>query len=125
MASSCNLEKVLLADKSPRPRAEAFWPLSPEMLAGTDEPNERVRGTEVTTSEPAGQEMVYAARISLDRRPDAGGRQAGHLDTGHGGDRGDQDRLAHRAELSALAAHALPAWELAGAVRNSPPPGDE
>jgi hemolysin D len=66
MASSCNLEKVLLADKSPRPRAEAFWPLSPEMLAGTDEPNERVRGTEVTTSEPAGQEMVYAARISLD-----------------------------------------------------------
>src|SRR5215813_1203607 len=77
MASSCNLEKVLLADKSPRPRAEAFWPLSPEMLAGTDEPNERVRGTEVTTSEPAGQEMVYAARISLDRRPDAGGRQAG------------------------------------------------
>ena len=45
---------------------EAFWPLSPEMLAGTDEPNERVRGTEVTTSEPAGQEMVYAARISLD-----------------------------------------------------------
>ena len=60
-----NLE--LLADKSPRPRAEAFWPLSPEMLAGTDEPNERVRGTEVTTSEPAGQEMVYAARISLDR----------------------------------------------------------
>jgi membrane fusion protein, hemolysin D len=62
-----NLEKVLLADKSPRPRAEAFWRLSPEMLAGTDEPNERVRGTEVTTSEPAGQEMVYAARISLDR----------------------------------------------------------
>jgi hemolysin D len=37
------------------------------MLAGTDEPNERVRGTEVTTSQPAGQEMVYAARISLDR----------------------------------------------------------
>src|SRR5262249_32971977 len=110
MASSCNLEKVLLADKSPRPRAEAFWPLSPEMLAGTDEPNERVRGTEVTTSEPAGQEMVYAARISL---------------TGHGGDRGDQDRLAHRAELSALAAHALPARELAGAVKNSLPPGDE
>jgi hypothetical protein len=61
-----NLAKVLLADKSPRPRAEAFWPLSPEMLAGTDEPNERVRGTEVTTSEPAGQEMVYAARISRD-----------------------------------------------------------
>jgi len=46
---------------------EAFWPLSPEMLTGTDEPNERVRGTELTTSEPAGQEMVYAARISLDR----------------------------------------------------------
>jgi hemolysin D len=37
------------------------------MLTGTDEPNERVRGTELTTSEPAGQEMVYAARISLDR----------------------------------------------------------
>jgi hypothetical protein len=33
--------------------------------------------------------------------------------------------LAHRAELSALAAHALPAQELAGAVRNSLPPGDE
>jgi len=37
------------------------------MLTGTDEPNERVRGTELTTSEPAEQEMVYAARISLDR----------------------------------------------------------
>src|SRR6516165_12380149 len=123
MASSCNLEKVLLPDKSPRPRAEPFWPLSPEMLAGTDEPNERVRGTEVTTQRARrdGLRRPHLARL----RPDAGGRQAGHLDTGHGGDRGDQDRLAHRAELSALAAHALPAWELAGAVRNSPPPGDE
>jgi membrane fusion protein, hemolysin D len=32
-----------------------------------DKPNERARGAEATTSEPAGQEMVYAARISLDR----------------------------------------------------------
>jgi len=94
------------------------------MLAGTDEPNERVRGTEVTTSEPAGQEMVYAARISLDRAQMQVEDKLVTL-TPVGGDRGDQDRLAHRAELSALAAHALPARELAGAVRNSPPPGDE
>src|SRR5205807_3725407 len=32
-----------------------------------DKPNERARGAEATNSEPAGQEMVYAARISLDR----------------------------------------------------------
>src|SRR5262249_10728321 len=94
------------------------------LLTGTDEPNERVRGTEVTTSEPAGQEMVYAARISLDRPPMQVEDKLVPL-TPVGGDRGDQDRLAHRAELSALAAHALPARELAGAVRNSPPPGDE
>ena len=80
MASSCNLEKVLLPDKSPRPRAEPFWPLSPEMLAGTDEPNERVRGTEVTTQRARrdGLRRPHLARL----RPDAGGRQAGHLDTG-------------------------------------------
>jgi hypothetical protein len=66
------------------------------MLAGTDEPNERVRGTEVTTSEPARQETFYAARISLDRAQ----MQVEHkvtLTLGIGGDHGDQDRFAHRA----------------------------
>jgi hemolysin D len=32
-----------------------------------DKPNDRARNTEASASEPAGQEMVYAARISLDR----------------------------------------------------------
>ncbi len=62
-----NLEKSASRGQKPATPGGGFLALSPEMLAGTDEPNERVRGTEVTTSQPAGQEMVYAARISLDR----------------------------------------------------------
>ena len=97
--------------------------LSPEMLAGTDEPNEPV--LEVTTSPPAGQEMVYAARISLDRAQMQVEDKLVTLTPGMAVTAEIKTGLAHRAELSALAAHALPARELAGAVRNSLPPGDE
>ena len=32
-----------------------------------DKPNDRSQGTEASTSEPKGQELIFAARVSLDR----------------------------------------------------------
>ncbi len=54
------------------------------------------------------QDLVYSARISLDRTTmDVDGKD-GHRHAGHGRDGRDQDRLAPPHRLSALAAPALP-----------------
>ena len=47
------------------------------------------------TSEPQGQELVYAARISLDRTQMQVEDQHGRSGARHGGDGRDQDRHAH------------------------------
>ena len=81
-----------------------------------DRPDDRGQGAPNDTSEPKGQELNYSARISLDRTQMQIDEQTGQPVARHGGDGGDQDRLAHHPELSAVAAAALPAGDLARAV---------
>ena len=81
-----------------------------------DRADDRALGAQNDSSEPKGQELNYSARISLDRTQDADRRPDGQSVARHGGDGGDQDRLAHDPELSAVAAAALPAGDLARAV---------
>ena len=82
-----------------------------------DRSNDRALGTQNDTSEPKGQELNYSARISLDRTADADRRPDGQSVARHGGDGGDQDRLAHDPELSPVAVAPLPAGDPARALR--------
>ena len=74
-------------------------------------------GHRTRTSEPKGQELNYSARISLDRTQMQVDDRMSQSVAGHGGDRGNQDRIAHDPELSADAAAAIPAGNAARAVR--------
>ena len=78
-----------------------------------DRSGDRNAGTQNETSEPKGQELNYSARISLDRSPDADRRPDGQSITRHGGDGGNQDRIAHGHQLFALPAAAIQTRELA------------
>ena len=60
-------------------------------------------GAESTSSEPKGQELSYAARVSLDRTQMQVDDTLANLYARHGGHRRNQDRVAQRHQLSAVA----------------------
>jgi hypothetical protein len=74
---------------------------------------DKLPGVETTTSEPKGQELGYAARISFDRTQMQIRRQSRQFDLGNGRHGGNQDRLTHGHQLFALAAAELQTRELA------------
>ena len=78
-----------------------------------DRSGDRNAGTQNDTSEPKGQELNYSARISLDRTQMQIDDRIGQSIARHGGDGGNQDRIAHGHQLSALAAAAIQTRELA------------
>jgi len=82
-----------------------------------DRPNERPLGTQNDTSEPAGQELNYGARISLEReKMQIDGRMV-NLSPGMAVTVEHQDGIAHDPELSLVAAAALPAGGFTRAVK--------
>ena len=85
-----------------------------------DKPQERLvdkpQGAETSSSEPKGQELIYAARVSLDRTQMEVEDKTRQSLARHGRHRRDQDRLAQHHQLSALAAHSLQAREPARAL---------
>ncbi len=80
------------------------------------ESSTKTQAAQSDSSEPKGQELVYAARVSLDRTQHAGGGQAGEPDAGHGGDGGDQDGIAAGDRVCAVADPAVSAGSDEGEV---------
>jgi hypothetical protein len=80
-----------------------------------DRPQERNRataqGVETSTSEPKGQELIYATRMSLDHTQMKVERRKVNLSPRHGRHGRDQDLLAPHHQLSPLAVHSLKARE--------------
>ena len=68
-----------------------------------DKSNDKAQGAETNTSEPKGQELSYAARVSLDRTQMQIEDKLVNLVARHGGHRRNQDRM--RAESSAICCH--------------------
>ena len=66
-----------------------------------------------SSSEPKGQELIYAARVSLDRTQMEVEDKTRQSVARHGGDGRDQDRLAQHHQLSALATYSLQTREFA------------
>ena len=66
-------------------------------------------GADAGSSEPKGQELVYAARVSLDRTQMQVEDKTVQPVARHGGDGRDQDRLAQHHQLPALASRPLQA----------------
>ena len=65
-----------------------------------DHSGEKTQGAENGSSEPKGQELTYAARVSLDRKQmDIDGKS---VNVPYGRDGGNQNRLAHDHELFAV-----------------------
>jgi hemolysin D len=67
---------------------------------------DKPQGAETSRSEPKGQELIYAARVSLDRTHMQIENKTVNLSPG-GRRRRDQDRFAPHHQLSPLAAHSL------------------
>ena len=68
-----------------------------------DRANEAIPGAETTSSEPKGQELVYAARIAIDRSHMDIEKQARQSFSRHGRNRRNQERLTQYHKLSAIA----------------------
>ena len=76
-----------------------------------DKPTDKPQGAEASSSEPKGQELTYAARVSLDRTRMRVEGKSVNLSPGMAVHRRDQDRFAQHHQLPALAARALQAGE--------------
>jgi hypothetical protein len=82
-----------------------------------DKDSGRAHNADSSTSEPKGQELAYAARVSLDA--DAGGEQHSQLVARHGGHGGDQDRVTPGHQLSAFAPAEVQAGDPAGEMSHA------
>jgi hypothetical protein len=88
-----------------------------ERPAGQASPDKTANISGARSSEPQGQELTYAARISLDATRMQIERKLVDLAPGMGGDGGDQDRAAADYRIPALAAVAVRAGEFEGEVK--------
>ena len=79
---------------APRPRCSACRRTRSRATSRQDKNGDAGAGTETSSSEPKGQELVYSARISLDRTQMQVEDNLVNLFARHGGHGGDQDRLA-------------------------------
>ena len=85
-------------------------------LRPADKPGDAKRGGPAETSEPIGQELLYAAHIALDRTQM---QIEDELVIRHAGDGGDQDGETARDRISAVGAVALQTGKLARALRGN------
>ena len=81
-----------------------------------DKSKDNTPGTETTSSEPKGQEMNYAARVSLDRTQMQVDDKLVNLDSGDGGNGRNQDWFTNRAELFVITVAAIQTRKLARAL---------